>query len=156
MEIIWITLGIVLIISGFIGSFLPIIPGPPLSFVGLLMLQLTPNTPFSLQFLIFWAVVVVVLMILDNVIPAYGTKKFGGSAWGIWGCMLGMAAGIFFPPLGLVVGPLLGALIGELLAGKNSDQAILSAVGSFAGFLVSTLLKVIATAVMGYYFIINI
>jgi hypothetical protein len=56
----------------------------------------------------------------------------------------------------LVVGPLLGALIGELLAGKNSDQAILSAVGSFAGFLVSTLLKVIATAVMGYYFIINI
>ena len=156
METIFIIIGSLLIIAGFIGSFLPVIPGPPLSYVGLLALQLTSSHPFSLQFLIIWALVVGVLMVLDNVIPAYGTKKFGGSAYGIWGCIIGIFIGFFFPPVGLVAGPLIGAFVGELVGGKNSDQALRSAWGSFVGFLVSTVLKVMASGLMGYYFSLNI
>ncbi|HKK45335.1 MAG TPA: DUF456 domain-containing protein [Balneolaceae bacterium] len=152
MDIIWIILGVILIISGFIGSFLPLIPGPPLSFLGLLTLQLTKHPPFSFGFLVFWAAAALLLLVLDNLIPAYGTKKSGGSPWGIGGSMLGLAIGIFFPPFGFIIGPLTGAFIGELLAGKNSQRAFKSALGSFLGFLTSTLLKIIACVFMGYYF----
>lgn len=155
MDILFIVLGSLLIIAGFVGSFLPVIPGPPLSYVGLLALELTSSHPFSWKFFVIWALVVVTLMVLDNVIPAYGTKKFGGSAYGIWGCVIGMIIGIFFSPLGLIIGPLAGAFVGELIGGKESDQAFRSALGSFAGFMVSTVLKVIASGMMGYYFFIN-
>ncbi|MDZ7680989.1 MAG: DUF456 domain-containing protein [Fodinibius sp.] len=156
METLLIIIGALLIIAGFIGSFLPVIPGPPLSYAGLLVLQLTAAHPFSWQFFIIWALIVGALMILDNVIPAYGAKRFGGSAYGVWGCMIGMVAGIFFSPVGLVVGPLVGAFLGELIGGKNSDQALRSAMGSFVGFLTSLVLKVIASGMMGYYFFMNI
>lgn len=154
MDILFIILGGLLIIAGFIGSFLPVIPGPPLSYLGLLALQLTSSHPFSWQFFHIWALIVGTLMILDNIIPAYGTKKFGGSAYGIWGCIVGMGIGIFFTPVGLVAGPLIGAFVGELIGGKKSDQALRSALGSFTGFLVSTVLKVVASGLMGYYFFV--
>jgi len=153
METLLIIIGALFITAGLIGSFLPVVPGPPLSYLGLLTLQLTSSHSFSLSFFIIWALVVVALMVLDNVIPAYGAKKFGGSAYGIWGCMLGMGIGIFFPPLGLVLGPLAGAFLGELVGGKKSEQAFRSAWGSFVGFLASTVLKVMASAMMGYYFV---
>jgi len=155
MEIVWIILGIALIIGGFIGSLLPVIPGPPISFVGLIMLQLTAIPPFTTQFLIIWAFIVAALMILDNVIPAYGTKKFGGSPWGIAGSLVGLSVGLFFAPFGLVMGPLAGAFVGEVIVGKKANRAIRSALGSFFGFLFSTLLKVIASGIMGYYFFTN-
>jgi len=153
METLLIIIGALFITAGLIGSFLPVVPGPPLSYLGLLTLQLTSSHSFSLSFFIIWALVVVALMVLDNVIPAYGAKKFGGSAYGIWGCMLGMGIGIFFPPLGLVLGPLAGAFLGELVGGKKSEQAFRSAWGSFVGFLASTVLRVMASAMMGYYFV---
>lgn len=156
METILIILAGLLIVAGFIGSLLPVVPGPPISYLGLLVLQLTSAHPFSLQFFIIWGLIVVILMALDNVIPAYGTKKFGGSAYGIWGCVIGMIVGIFFAPLGLVVGPLAGAFVGELIGGQKSDQAMRSALGSFMGFMASTVLKLIASGMMGYYFFINL
>ena len=156
METLLIIVGALLIIAGFIGSFLPVIPGPPISYAGLLVLQLTSAHPFSWMFFLIWALVVATLMVLDNVIPAYSTKKFGGSAYGIWGCIIGMGIGLFFLPVGMVAGPLAGAFIGELIGGKESDQAFRSALGSFVGFLASTVLKVVASGLMGYYFWINI
>jgi uncharacterized protein YqgC (DUF456 family) len=153
METLLIIIGAICIITGLLGSILPILPGPPISYVGLLLLQFTDPAPFTTRFLVIWALIVVVILVLDNLIPAWGTKKFGGSPYGVWGSVLGLIAGIFFfPPLGLVVGPLVGAFIGELVAGKQSDQAIRSALGSFIGFLAGTFLKVIACGVMGYYF----
>lgn len=156
METILVIIGVILIIGGFLGSFLPVLPGPPVSYVGLLLLQFTANPPFTLTFLVVWALIVGTVMILDNVVPAYGTKKFGGSPYGIWGSMIGLVIGVFFPPAGLVAGPLAGAFIGEFVAGKKSNQAFRSAFGSFIGFLAGTLLKVIASGVMGYYFFTNI
>ncbi|NGP87245.1 DUF456 domain-containing protein [Fodinibius halophilus] len=155
METILILLAGLLIVAGFIGALLPVVPGPPISYLGLLVLQLTSAHPFSLQFFIIWGLIVFVLMVLDNVIPAYGAKKFGGSPYGIWGCIIGMVIGIFFSPIGLIVGPLVGAFAGELIGGQTSDQAMRSAVGSFLGFMASTVLKLIASGMMGYYFFIN-
>lgn len=99
MDIILIIAGSLLIVVGLIGSFLQVIPGPLLSYMGLIMLQLTSMHPFSGSFLIMWAIMVAVLMVLDNVIPAYGTKKLGGTAYGIWGSIIGLVVGtLFFCP----------------------------------------------------------
>lgn len=156
METLLVVFGGLLIVAGFIGSFLPVLPGTPITYCGLLVLQLATQ-PFSVTFLVVWAVVVAAIMLLDNVIPAYGTKKFGGSAYGIWGSILGLFIGIFFfPPFGMIIGPLAGAFAGELLGGKTSDRALRSALGSFAGLLVNTVMKVIASGVMAYYFAINV
>ncbi|SMO37125.1 DUF456 domain-containing protein [Fodinibius sediminis] len=156
METILIITGGACIIAGFLGSFLPVIPGTPIAYCGLLALQVAVQS-FSTTFLVVWALIVILIMVLDNVIPAYGTKKFGGSAYGVWGSLLGMLAGvIFFPPAGMVVGPLAGAFAGELIAGKTTGRALKSAIGSFAGLLVNTLMKIIASGIMGYYFAVNV
>lgn len=156
METFWIILGALCILSGFIGSFLPVLPGPPVSYAGLVVLQFTTSPPFTIQFLVIWALIVIVIMILDNVIPAYGTKKYGGSTYGVWGSILGLIAGFFFPPMGILIGPIAGAFLGELVGGKTSGQAFRAAWGSFLGFMAGTLLKVIACGMMGYYFFVNI
>jgi uncharacterized protein YqgC (DUF456 family) len=156
METIIIILGALSIIAGLLGSFLPVLPGPPISYVGLLLLQLTATPPFTLSFLIIWALIVIAIMVLDNVVPAWGARKYGGSPFGVWGSILGLIAGFFFPPLGIIIGPIVGAFVGEMVGGKTSDQALRAAWGSFVGFLAGTLMKVIACGMMGYYFIINI
>ena len=156
METIIIILGALLILAGLLGSFLPVLPGPPISYVGLLLLQLTSTPPFTVQFLIIWALIVIAIMLLDNVVPAWGARKYGGSPYGVWGSILGLIAGFFFPPLGIIIGPIVGAFIGEMAGGKTSDQALKAAWGSFVGFLAGTLMKVIASGMMGYYFFMNI
>lgn len=156
METLLIILGALCILAGFIGSFLPVIPGLPFSYVGLLLLQFTSAAPFTWKFFAVWALIVVVIMVLDNIIPVYGAKKYGGSPFGVWGSILGLVIGFFFPPIGLIVGPIAGAFLGEMIGGKTSDQAFRAAWGSFMGFMASTLLKVIASIMMGYYFFMNL
>lgn len=156
METLLIILGALCILAGFIGSLLPVVPGLPFSYVGLLLLQFTSAAPFTWKFFAVWALIVVVIMVLDNIIPVYGAKKYGGSPFGVWGSILGLVIGFFFPPIGLIVGPIAGAFLGEMIGGKTSDQAFRAAWGSFMGFMASTLLKVIASVMMGYYFFMNL
>ncbi|HLR26943.1 MAG TPA: DUF456 domain-containing protein [Fodinibius sp.] len=156
METFLVIAGALLMVAGFIGSFLPILPGLPLSYLGLIGLQLTSKSPFSITFFLIWALIIAAAMVLDNVIPAYGTKKFGGSSYGVWGSVIGMLAGLFFAPVGIVVGPLVGAFLGELIAGQTSGRAIRSAWGSFIGLLGATIIKVIISGIMGYCFFINL
>jgi len=153
LEITWSILGGILMVVGLVGCFLPIIPGPPLSYMGLIALQFKEQSPFSTKFLIILAVVVVAVTALDYVVPAYGTKKFGGTKYGIWGCTIGLIVGLWMGPIGIILGPFLGALIGELMGGKSSDVAFKAAFGSFVGFLAGTLLKLIVCGVMGWYFV---
>lgn len=155
MEIIWIVLGAALIIVGLIGAFLPVMPGLPFSYLGLVVLQIL-YTPFTTTFMVFWALLVLALMFLDNAMPAWGTKKFGGSQMGVTGSIIGMIVGLFFPPLGFIFGPLIGAFIGEIIAGNKSDKAFKAALGSFVGFMAATGLKVIAAGVMGWYYFSNL
>jgi uncharacterized protein YqgC (DUF456 family) len=153
MDYVLIGIGIILIVSGLLGCILPIIPGPPLSYAGLLLLHFTERYQFSSSFLITWAVITVVVYTLDFLIPAWGTKKFGGSKRGIWGSIIGLIIGMFlFPPIGIIVGPFAGAVIGELSLGKESKEALKSGFGSFLGFLTGTLLKLIVSGMMTWYF----
>lgn len=156
METILIIIGAFLIIIGLIGAFLPIMPGLPFSYVGLLMLQLTENPPFSLRFLIVWAVIVVMIQFLEQIASVAGAKRMGASSYGIWGSIVGAVVGFFmFPPLGIVFGPILGAYVGELINKKTSQEALRSAMGAVLGFFVSTFIKVIAALVMTYHFVVN-
>lgn len=153
MDLLWTVIASCLMIAGIIGSVVPFLPGPPLSYGGLLVLQLREVTAFSTKFLLIWLAVVVVIVVLDYVVPIYGTKKFGGSKYGMWGCTIGLIAGFWFGPIGIIAGPFVGAFVGELLANNESDRALKAALGSFIGFMFSTLLKLVTCLVMGWYFI---
>lgn len=143
-------------LTGIIGCLLPLLPGPPLSYIGLLIMQLRTDPPFTTKFLLIWAGITVLVTVLDYVIPIYGTKRFGGTKFGVWGCTIGLFVGFLFPPLGLIFGPFVGALLGELIGNANADHALKAAMGSFLGFLFGTLLKLIASCVMLYYLIVVI
>jgi uncharacterized protein YqgC (DUF456 family) len=153
MDLLWTVIASCLMIAGIVGSVVPFLPGPPLSYVGLLILQLRETTAFSTKFLLIWLAIVIVIVVLDYLVPVYGTKKFGGSKYGMWGCTIGLIAGFWFGPIGIIAGPFVGAFVGELLANNESDRALKAALGSFIGFLFSTLLKLVACLVMGWYFI---
>ena len=148
MDILLIIVGAVCLVVGLLGCILPMLPGPPLSYVGILLLHFTSKVDFSPTMLLVWLVVVVVVQLLDYFIPLMGTKYFGGSMWGERGCLVGTIAGLFFMPWGIVVGPFLGALVGELLGGRGAGKALKSGIGSLIGFLAGTVLK---CAVCGYF-----
>jgi uncharacterized protein YqgC (DUF456 family) len=149
MDIICIVLGFVLMLIGIIGSVLPVIPGTPISWLGLLLLYFAPSLPFDWFFITITGVVAITIYVLDYIIPAIGTKRFGGSKAGVWGTTIGLIIGIIAPiPFGILIGPFLGALIGELVVNKTeSPQALKAAIGSFLGFLTSTFIKFFATIV---------
>ena len=122
-------------------------------YIGIILLHLSSRVEFSMSFLIFWGIVVIAIQVLDYLIPVWGTKKSGGSKWGVWGSMIGMIAGLFFGPLGIILGPFVGAVVGELLAGKNSTEAIRAGFGSFVGFLLGTVSKLIIAGFLIYYYV---
>ncbi len=154
MDIVLLIAGFLFIILGIIGSFLPILPGPITSWIGLLLLHLTKAVPQNWTFLGITLGIAVLIWIIDYFIPAMGTKKFGGSKFGVIGSMLGLIVGIvFLGPLGIIIGPFLGAFLGELLKdSQNTKKAFKAAIGSFIGFLTSTLIKFIATLVFAGFF----
>jgi len=145
MDILLLFLGFFFMILGLIGAFLPVLPGPITGWVGLLLLHLTKAVPQDWTFLGITLAIAIVVWFLDYVIPAMGTKKFGGSKYGVYGTTIGLLIGlIFFPPFGIIIGPFAGAFIGELMFDSNdSKRALKAAFGSFIGFLFSTGLKFI-------------
>lgn len=157
MDYFLIGLGILFLLLGLIGGVLPVLPGPPLSYVGLILLHLTDQYDFSGKFLLIWGLITAAVFILDYLIPVWGTKKFGGSKRGVWGSMIGLIVGLFLlPPIGIIVGPFAGAVIGELTAGKDQSAALRAGLGSFIGFLLGTLLKLIVSGMMIWYFFAEI
>jgi hypothetical protein len=153
MDVVLIGIGIILMIAGILGCILPFVPGPPLNYLGLLSLHFTLKYQFETGFLILWAIVTAFVYGLDLVIPVWGTKKFGGSRQGVWGSIIGLLAGFFFfPPFGIIIGPFVGAVIGELTSGKDSKTALKAGFGSFVGFITGTVLKLIASGMMTWYF----
>lgn len=112
MDIIWIIVGAICLLVGLAGCFLPALPGPPLSYVGMILLHLTDKVQFTATQLIVWAILVIIVQVLDYLTPLIGTKYSGGSKWGNRGCIAGTVIGIFlFPPWGIIFGPLVGAVI---------------------------------------------
>lgn len=149
--------GGICMVIGIIGCLLPVLPGPPISYLGLLLLQLTSKHPFNARFFIIYGILTVFVFVIDYVIPVYGTKKLQGSKYGIWGSAIGLIIGIlFFLPFGIIVGPLLGAFLGELVTGTDIARAMKSALGSLVGFLAGTAIKLVLSITMAYYYIISL
>lgn len=150
MDIALLLLGLACMVIGVLGSFLPVLPGPPISWVGLLLLTLTSAVPDNWWFLGITAVVALVITALDYWIPALGTRKFGGSRAGMIGTTVGLIVAIVFPVLGvagIIIWPFVGAVVGELLNKSDHKKAMKAAVGSFIGFLTGTFLKFVVCMV---------
>ena len=157
MDILLISVSVILVLLGLIGSIVPIIPGPPIAYFGLLLVHFTSKHPFSGEFLIIFGVLAILSAVIDNVLPIYATKKFNGSKKGIWGATIGLVIGLFFfPPVGFIVGPIAGAFVGEIIDGKSANNAVKPAFGSFIGFLSSIFLRLILSIVMAYYFVAEV
>ncbi len=152
MDIFLLILGFLLVLLGIIGSFLPILPGPITGWVGLLLLHLTSIITMNWTFLGITLAIAIFIWGIDYVIPAWGTKKFGGSKYGVRGSIAGLIIGlIFLGPLGIIIGPFIGALIGELIHdSKDFSRALKAAFGSFVGFVLSTGLKLGVSLVFVY------
>jgi len=155
MDIFLLIVGFLFILLGIIGAFLPILPGPLTGWVGLLILYLTDAVPMDWTFLGITLGVAVIITVIDYIIPAMGTKKFGGTRYGVVGTMVGLILGLlFFPPFGIIIGPFVGAFLGEMINdSKDSGKALKAAFGSFIGFLTSTFLKFIAAVVFAGFYI---
>lgn len=154
MDILLLIIGFICVIVGIFGSFLPVLPGPTISWIGILLLYLTNAVPNNYWILGITLLVTLILMVLDYVIPAKGTKKFGGSSYGIWGTNIGLIIGFFIPiPFGFIIGAFLGAFVGELIYDKQDHKrALKAATGSFLGFLASSFIKFIVCVIfLGIY-----
>lgn len=141
MDILLIVLGAVCMLLGLLGCVLPALPGPPVSYVGLLLLHCTDRIQFSLTEMLVLLLLVIVAQVLDYFIPILGSKYSGGTRWGSWGVFVGSVVGLFFLPAGLFLGPFLGAVAGELLGAADLSRALKSGIGALAGFLLGTVLK---------------
>ena len=150
MDTILIILGLLCVIVGIFGSFMPVLPGPTISWLGILLLYLTKAVENNYWILGITLIVTIFISVLDYIIPAKGTKKFGGSKYGVWGTNLGMLRGFFLipVPLGFIIGAFLGAFLGELYYNSQDKQrALKAAAGSILGFLASSFLKFIVCIV---------
>lgn len=158
MDILLVVLGLIFVLLGMIGSFVPILPGPPVSWIGLLLLHLTDAVPADYTFLGITLFVALLIFVLDYIIPAMGTKRFGGSRAGAIGTTIGLIVGLIAPiPFGILIGPFLGALIGELVFNQSeTNVAIKAAFGSFLGFLASTFMKFIVTVAFFFLFLFEV
>lgn len=151
MDIFLIILSILLLVTGIVGSILPFPPGPPFSFLGFWLASFTSYCNFSTSYIVIALVAMIVIEILDYTIPAWATKKFGGSKKGVWGSIIGMIAGLLLTPIGMIMGMFIGAFVGEKLDGKELMPALKSAFGSFVGFVCSTALKLVYGIVALWY-----
>jgi len=142
---------------GLAGVILPFLPGVPLAWLGLFIFAISThfaNIPL-ITVLVFLGLAVIIL-ILDLIIPSLGAKKYQASQWGVLGAFFGSLLGIFFGFPGIVIGPLAGAVLGELLARKTIEQATQSAWGAFLGFLAGTLIKAILILIMIGFLVISL
>ncbi|MDG1849027.1 MAG: DUF456 domain-containing protein [Flavobacteriales bacterium] len=145
-------LAFLFLLTGILGSIIPGLPGPPISYLGILLLHFFTNIQFGISFLWLWAFVVIAISVLDYLFQAWGVKKFGGGKSATLGTFIGLFAGLIFPPIGLLVGPFLGAYLGALVeVSGDNKRAFKVAVGSFVGFLSGTFLKLGVSILLLYY-----
>ncbi|MBR5336192.1 MAG: DUF456 domain-containing protein [Bacteroidaceae bacterium] len=148
MEYILLVFAMLLAIVGLVGAIVPGIPGPPLSFVGLLLLSFCSNLEIGWTVLLVTAILAVAVTILDYVAPVWLTNKKGGSKYAMWGAVIGMFLGMPFGFLGVVLGPFICALLGEMIYGTPFEKALNVAFVSFVAFMLTTGVKFIYSFVL--------
>jgi len=155
LTVLLIILGLLLALAGVFGSIFPVIPGPPLGYLALIILSWAKDwEPFSSTFLIIMAGLTILVSISDYLIPAISAKRYGASRLSLWVSIAGMVIGLFlFPPWGMVIGAFLRAFAGELLAGRRGKSALRVSWGVFVGNMLSTGLKLALSGVMLFLYI---
>ena len=153
MDYFLLALAIVLMIAGIAGCLLPVLPGPPLSYLGLVVLHFTRFAEVSKNLFIILAIVAIVVTVIDYVVPIWGTRRFGGSKYGIRGATVGLIIGLFLGPLGIIIGPFIGAVVGELIFKDDIKYALKAGFGSLLGFLTGVGLKLAASLLITFYFV---
>lgn len=148
-------LGALLVLAGIFGCIVPVLPGPPVSYLGLLALVLAGGWGlYPLWLLISLAVVAIAAAALDSVLPAAGGKRAGAGKAGVWGSVIGMLAGTFLlPPFGTIIGAFLGALLGEALLGSGGSNSWRAAMGVFSGTMLATVIKLAASGATAFFFV---
>ena len=154
MDLILSIIGLLLCLIGIVGSFLPIIPGPVTSWLGILFLNLTSVVEFNLNFVLITLTVAISVGILDYLIPVLGVKKLGGTRSGQIGTTLGLIiALIILGPIGIIIGPFGGALLGEMSTKKSFQDSIKPAFGAFVGVVAGSVIKfLISLSFLFFYF----
>lgn len=151
MEVLLIILSILFIAGGIIFSILPPLPGPLLTYGALITTHyVSEETTFGTWSFVIWGVIGAAILVLDYILPAAATRRFGGTKAGMIGGMIGTIAGVILPiPFGIILGPLLGAIIGDLYGGNQIKSAFKSGFGSFLGFLAATSMKLLYSIILG-------
>jgi len=154
LEVILLIAGSLLQLLGLAGSLLPVLAGPPLNFLGLILICLARGwDTFSPRLLIGLAALTIISVFLDYFLPVRGARRYGSTRWGSWGAFLGLLIGVFFfPPFGLIIGALAGAIIGELLAGQGERAAMKAGWGVFLGYFTSLVIRLIASGLMTFFY----
>ena len=148
MEIFLLVMAFLCMLVGIIGCIVPGLPGVPVAYLGLWIAQATERVDFTWQMLLIWGIVTIAATVLDYVVPAWGTKQYGGTKYGVWGSTIGVFVGLFAGPWGVILGPLVGAVLGELIGGKAAREALRAGWGSFLGLLFGTILKLVCCGLM--------
>jgi uncharacterized protein YqgC (DUF456 family) len=153
MDYVLLVLAIVMMIAGIAGCLLPVLPGPPLSFLGLVVLHFTHLADISRSLFIILGIVTILVTVIDYVVPIWGTRHFGGSKYGMRGATVGLIIGLFLGPAGIIIGPFVGAVVGELIYKDEIRYALKAGFGSLLGFLTGVGLKLAASLLMTFYFV---
>ena len=155
MDIFLTVSAILCCLIGLLGCLLPVLPGPPANLLGIFLIHWTGYAQYSPEFLILWSALTLVVTLLDYYLPVWMTQRFGGSRKATIGATVGLILGMFFfPTWGIIIGPFLGAFLGEISQNNNDNKkAFKVAMGSFAAFLAGTGLKLICSGMMTYYVI---
>lgn len=157
METLIIIFASILILTGLAGCVLPFLPGPPLSFAGYLLLIFIPESTITIQSLLIWGAIAVLITVLDNFLPYLATKKRGASQAGKVGSIAGLIIGFFiFGPIGMIILPFFGTLAGELLDGKNPNTAVNISLANFIGFLTGIIVKLAVSVIITVKYIIEL
>jgi len=148
--------GMAIIVVGFVGCFIPVLPGPPIAWLALPLMYLTSDgfADINTTWFFILTLLTIVITVVDYLLPMWGTKYSGGTKAGTWGSTIGLIIGLFFPPIGIIIGPFLGALIGELIAGQDQKTALKSGLGALVGFLLGTVAKMVVVVLIAYQFIV--
>jgi len=145
--------GLLLVILGLLGSVLPILPGPPVGFVGLLLMAVARqfSEPLTPIFILALALATLGVIVFDYLLPLMISKKYGAPKWGVWGSVIGMVVGLFLSPLGALLGAFAGAVIGEWIIHRKQKKALKAGFGVVLGSLLGTVLKLGLSGLMLWY-----
>ena len=157
MQTTALVIAIILFVLGFLGTFLPVLPGAILIYGGMLLYGiLTGFANLDAAFFIIQALILIIIFAIDFLAAAIGANKFNGSKRAVWGAVIGTLIGlIFMGPPGIIIGAFFGAVLAELIKNPDLRQAAQVGLGTLIGFIGGTVLKFMIEIIMVIYFFVK-